>query len=154
MPAAVPIMVGLMAYQTYSQVRAGQQAKKIGDFNAAVYERQAEDALVRGREDEQKFRQGVRALIGGQKAGFAGQGVDVTQGSALDVQADAAFLGELDALTIRTNASREAQGLRDQASVSRQGGSMARNQAYGQAAGTVLTGTSILAQRYGWGGAA
>lgn len=149
MPVAIPLIIGLTAYQVYSQVKAGKQAKSIGDYNAQVYENQAVDAIDRGKDNEQRFRLGVKALIGSQKAGFAGQGVDVNSGSALDVQADAAFLGELDALTIRTNAARDAQGFRDQAQNSRMGGTAARNQAYGQAAGTVLSSASLLSNRYG-----
>lgn len=134
------------------QWRAGNQARELGEYNAAAAEKQAEDALLRGREDEQRFRQGVKMLIGSQKAGFAGQGVDVSSGSALDVQADAAFLGELDALTIETNAQREAWGYRVQAENYRRGGQMQQQASRFNAAGTVLgNGTSLIAARYGWG---
>lgn len=159
MPAAIPILIGVTAagvgLSAFGQVKAGNAAKKIGDYNAKVYEQQAQDAISRGTEDEQKFRQGVKMLIGSQKAGFAGQGVDVNSGSALDVQADAAFLGELDALTIRTNAAREANGYRAQAENARMGGSAQQTASRFGAASTVLGGaSSLLAAKYGWGRAA
>jgi len=134
------------------QVLSGRAAKGIGDLNAQIAETQAEDALSRGRDDEQRFRQGVKSLIGSQRAGFAASNVDVGFGSAVDVQADAAFLGELDALMIRENAAREASGHRQQAEVDRKGGRAAATAGYFGAAGTVLGGTSsILAAKYGWG---
>jgi len=74
-------------------------------FEAAeIADLQAKDAIERGALDEQRFRQSIRATIGAQRAGFAGANIDVGYGSAVDVQADAAFLGELDALTLRNNA--------------------------------------------------
>ncbi|HKE43891.1 MAG TPA: hypothetical protein VKB41_05070 [Steroidobacteraceae bacterium] len=171
--------IASMATSTYGQVRAGRAAKRAGeaqqqvaeseaqlsDYNAQVAELQAKDALERGGEKESRFRDQVRGLIGSQRAGFAGANVDVGYGSAADVQADAAFLGELDALTIRNNAAREAWGykveaedLRRRAEIQRQGGEMAAaagreaaKGAYIGAAGTVLGGTSsLLATRYGF----
>jgi len=171
--------IASMATSTYGQVRAGRAAKRAGqaqqqvaeseaqlsDYNAQVAELQAQDAVTRGAEKESRFRTQVRGLIGSQRAGFAGAGVDVGYGSAADVQADAAFLGELDALTIKNNAAREAWGyqvqaedLRRRAVIQRQGGQMAAaagaeaaKGAYIGAAGTVLGGTtSLLATKYGF----
>jgi len=117
------------ATQAYGQVKAGKQAKaqgyankdaaesqaQLADYNASVADLQALDAEQRGEEEANRYRQGVRALFGEQRTGLAASGVDVGSGSALDVQADATFLGELDALTIRTNAAREAWGYKVQA---------------------------------------
>jgi hypothetical protein len=108
----------------------------------------------------------VRGTIGAQRAGFAAGNIDVAFGSAADVQADAAYLGELDALTIRTNAAREAWGfqvqsedLRRQAAITRKEGAAAATAGQQQASaanvavvGTLATaGGSLLAQRYGFG---
>lgn len=157
MPAAIPIFIGLAAGGTVLDVvggiRAGNAAKSLGDYNALTAETQARDALARGAEDEQKFRAGLRGLIGSQRAGFSGQGVDVGTGSAVDVQADAAFLGELDALTIRTNAAREAWGYRREADNYRRGGQQAQSASRWGAASTIVGGAASLVQmRYGWGG--
>jgi hypothetical protein len=83
---------------------------QIAEYNARMLEAKARDAVRRGFEDESRFRVDLRGLIGSQRAGYAGQGVDVSEGSPLDVQTDTAYQGELDALTIRTNAAREAWG--------------------------------------------
>jgi len=157
MPAvAVPLIIfGVgTAINVIGQMKAGNAAKRLGDFNAGVFETQATDALVRGREDEAQQRLTTQGIISAQKAGFAGQNVDVGGGSALDVQADAAFLGELDALRVRTNAQREAWGYRQEAENARLGGANAQAASRWQAAGTVLGGAAavegVLAQRYGW----
>ena len=153
------------ATSVYGQHKAGKAAKEAGEsqaqreeYNAAVADLQAEDALVRGAEEESRFRTSVRGLIGKQRAGFAGQGVEVGSGSAADVQADAAFLGELDARQIRANAQREAWGYRVEAAdrrmgadVARRGGQAAQTAARWGAAGTVLGGSSLLLDRYRWG---
>ena len=45
---------------------------------------------------------------------MAANGVDLSSGSPLDILGDTAMYGELDALTIRSNAEREAYGYRVQ----------------------------------------
>jgi general stress protein YciG len=154
-----------MGISAYGQVKAGKAAKAAGEsaaqqqeFNAKVAELQAEDALQRGADEESRFRTSVRGLIGSQRAGFAGQGVDVGSGSAADVQADAAFLGEQDAQQIQRNAEREAWGFRVEAEdrrkaadVARKGGQAAATAGKWGAAGTILGGTSsLMVSRYGW----
>lgn len=158
MPALFPIMVGAVVggtvLQTIGQIKSGNAAQELGDYNANVAEQQAVDAVKRGAEDEQKFRLGVKGLIGKQRAGFAGQNVDVGTGSAVDVQADAAYLGELDARTIRVNAAREAYGFKVQAENYRRGGDAAKTASMFGAASTILGGaattTSMLGKKYGF----
>lgn len=173
------LTVGAAGLSAYGQIRAGQSAAKAGvaereaaesqgelaDYNANVAELQAADAIARGAEEENRFRMGVRGIIGAQRAGFAGSNIDVGFGSALDVQADAAFLGELDALTIRTNAAREAWGFKVEAEDLRQRGRIARKegryleaagrerrtQSYIGAGSSLLgSGVSLLESRYGF----
>lgn len=181
---ALAIGLTLSAIGTTAQVvggiKAGNAAKKAGeagkraadssadlsDFNAQVADLQANDALERGAEEESRFRTMVRGAIGSQRAGFAAANVDVNYGSALDVQGDAAFLGELDALQIRTNAAREAWGYqveavdyRQRAEIQRREGvqiaeagrvqqSASRLNAVSAIAGT---GASLLEAQYGFG---
>jgi len=152
----IGVMIGLTAggivMDVVGKIKAGNAAKSIGDYNAAQYELQAQDALQRGAQDEERYRAGVKTLIGSQRAGFAGQNVDVGQGTPVDVQADTAYLGELDALTIRQNAQREAHGYEAMAVNARMGGQAAANADYFSAGATALGGAgSLLAARYGWG---
>lgn len=146
------LLIGSMVWKGVSSVLGGNAQGSVYDYNARVAEMQAQDALQRGKEDEATYRLGVKALIGSQRADFAGGNIDVGSGTALDVQADAAYLGELDAQTIRRNAQREAWGFRVKAEQSRMEGKNARKAGYFDAASSVLGGSaSLLQAKYGWG---
>lgn len=151
--------------------QAGQRAAESGadllEANAAIADLQAADAIARGLEEEQRYRSVIRGAIGSQRAGFAAGNINVNEGSAVDVQADAAMLGELDALTIRTNAAREAWGYnvqafdhRKRAEITRregvmiaESGSAAQTASRWQAGSTLFSaGSSLLERAYGFGG--
>ena len=135
-----------------AQKKAGDDQKKVSDFNAGVAQQQAVDATRRGEEEVSAFRRQVRGLIGTQRAGFSGQNVDVDVGSAVDVRQDAERLGASDMERIRRNAEREAQGFKTEAENYRRSGQIARSQGRWGAASTLLGGTgSLLLNRYGWG---
>lgn len=180
---AVGALIGSTALSVYGQKKAGDAAKAGGianrraaessaglsEFNAAIADLQAKDAEARGEQEAAKFRQGVRALVSEQRTGFAAGNIDVNYGSAVDTQADAEFLGELDALTIRTNAAREAWGYRVQATDDRERARIQREEGvqleaagrqaqsasrYGIAQTIVGAGSSYLTSRYGFGRAA
>jgi len=167
------------AVSAYGQWKAGSAEAKAGeaaqnaakkqadltDYNAAVMRLQASDALERGELEANRYRQQIRQVVGETRVNFAAAGVDVGYGSAVDVQADAAYLGELDALTVKTNAAREAWGfeiqaedLTREAQITREeGANMAeagrqrRTASRYGAIGTVASGTtSLLATRYGF----
>jgi hypothetical protein len=149
------------------QAAANAQAG-ITDFNASVADLQAQDALDRGAQEEARFRQGVKLMMGSQRAGVAASNVDVGFGTPVDVQADTAYRGELDALTIRTNAARTAWGynveaadLRAGAAIQRktgvyqaQAGYAQRSAARWSVAGSLIGAAgdaSLMAARFGWG---
>lgn len=184
MPFFTALAIGLgvagIGMNAIGQVKQGKAAKAAGkaqqevmeseaqlaEYNADVAKLQAKDAVNRGVEQEGVYRQQIQQVIGRQRAGFAAGNIDVGTGSAVDVTADAAYIGEVDALTIRTNATREAWGFEVQkvdllkrAQIARKGGAMAaaagRAEAtahYIGAAGSVATGAgSLLAAKYGFG---
>lgn len=120
---------------------------KIADMNATLAERRARDALERGRLEEQQKREQVGQLQGKQKAAMAANGVDLTYGSPLDTLVDTAVLGEIDALTIRRSAAREAYDYKVQAMNSTADASLSRSNAKAtksagnlSAIGTMLSG--------------
>jgi hypothetical protein len=164
----IGIGVGISAYGQYkagkaakkagqqtaaAQVKAGEAAQasseseaQLADFNAQVTDLQAKDAIERGAEQESQFRASVRGIIGSQRAGQAANNVDVSYGSTVDVQADAAYLGELDAMTIRTNAAREAWGFKVQGQDYRKRAEIARKEGvYRKEAGGAAATGSIAA---------
>lgn len=92
--------------------RRGNYEASLHRINAQLAEEQAADAIARGHEAEGRHRRGARQMAGAQRARLAAQGIAVDSGSALDIQAETHALSELDALTIRNNAKREAWGFR------------------------------------------
>lgn len=149
------------------QQEAAESQAQLSEYNAKVAGLQADDAIARGVEDEQRFRSQVRGTIGSQRAGFAAANIDVNFGTSVDVQADAAMLGELDALTIKNNAAREAWGyqvqgedLRRRAEIQRkegaymaEAGRSARTASRFAVAGDLIgSGANLMfAKKYGFG---
>lgn len=156
------IAVAKGAYDIHQQQQAAKAAQAEGDYAADVYgrnadlaEEQAEDALARGRESEMALRRKSRSMTGSQRAAFAGQGIDINDGSARDVMQNDLALSELDALAIRNNAQREALGFRKQAEFDRADAEMARrggrnraNAIRKEGIGTFLTTATSIASVY------
>lgn len=82
--------------------------------NAKLAESQAKEVEAAGEKKAGLHRRKVRQKIGSQRAALAAQGIDVGAGTALDIQADTAFFGELDAQQIRNNAYLQAFGLKEE----------------------------------------
>lgn len=141
--------------QASAQAASARYNAQVAELNATLSERRARDAIERGKTEEQKKRQEVQRILGAQKAAMAANGVDLTFGSPLDTIVDTAVLGELDALTIRSNAYREAYDHRVDAMNKRAGAELSRLEArsaltggYLQAAGTLLGGASKAYGQY------
>lgn len=136
--------------------RMGAYEAQVLETNAQYSERQAQDVLAIGKEQESRHMAAVRQLIGSQRAAIGASNIDLTSGSARDVQNEASFLGELDRLTIANNAAREAWGYRVQAADLRNRAKLAKmgslNQASSIRAGgysTLLTGAAQVGSIYG-----
>ena len=78
--------------------------------NAAIARKNAELAMQSGEEKVGIQGLKTRAAVGAEKAGQAASGVDVNKGSFVSARAGTAELGALDALTIRSNAAKQAYG--------------------------------------------
>lgn len=107
--AAGSVMQGMAARQ-----EALYQAQ-IAKNNAVIARKNAQAAFVAGSRQEEAYRiksTGDRAT---QRAAFATSGIDVNVGSPLRIQKGTRRIEELDALTIRNNAWREAHDFRTQA---------------------------------------
>jgi hypothetical protein len=141
--------------QADSSAKASRYNAQVAEMNAVLSQRRAKDASERGAKAEQQKRMEIAALQGRQRAAMAANGVDVNYGSALDTLIDTAYLGELDALTIRRNAAREAYDFevdavngRADAGLSRANADSAMAGGYLNAAGTVLGGASSAYRGY------
>ena len=137
LPALMAVQAVTGAYSSYQQ---GKAQRYISESNARVAEMKARDALKRGHEAEGLSRQRTKKLIGSQRASLAAQGIRLDAGSALDVQMEAGDFGELDALTIKNNALREAFGFKTEARNASMQGRMAYQTGTNEAMQTLLTG--------------
>lgn len=145
-----PLAIAGAAVAAGAVIKAGAE-KKAGDYNAAVgkqnaalSEEAAQDAEARGAAAATHYRSQVHQFLGTQRATIAANGIEAS-GTALDVMADSATQGEMDALTIRNNAAREAFGYRvrgfnalAQSQLDKMSGQM-------NAAGTLLGGAGQVA---------
>lgn len=103
-------------------IRSADASSSAASYNAEVAANNAtiaqQNATWAGQAGEQQAamqEQKTRATVGAIQASQAAGGVDVNSGSAVDVRSSAAQLGELDAITIRSNAARQAYGYNVQA---------------------------------------
>lgn len=131
----------------------GDYQRSIAEQNARSLDLNAADAIDRGKTAASEIRKKAKALIGSQRAGFAGQGVDVNSGTAISVQDEAYTMGESDALTIANNAWREAWGYKTKARDTRGQGRLAQMTSRVQGRNTMLTGglqaaSSVLTGTY------
>lgn len=142
-------------YTADANAKASTYNSQVMEMNAVLAERRARDAEERGVKAEQAKRMEVAALMGRQRASMAANGVDIGFGSAFDVLVDTQYLGDLDALTIKRNAAREAYDFRTDAASGRADAGLARANAsnamtggYLEAASTVLGGASSSYSQY------
>ncbi|MET1025620.1 MAG: hypothetical protein ABWY00_00525 [Dongiaceae bacterium] len=158
--AATAVAAGVSAVGAVQQGQAqSQQAKynaAVARNNQVIANQNADDALKRGEVDETEQRKKTQLMLGQQRAGFAAQGADLGSGSVLDILGDTAATGELDALTIRGNAQREArqylvQGndLSAEATLKGMEARQARTAGYFDMTSSLLGGVSKGASMYG-----
>lgn len=141
------------ARQSEATKNAYEYQAAVNRNNAQVAEWQAQDALQRGAKAEQAQRLKVAQLKSSQRAGFAARGVALDEGSPLAILQDTDYFGELDALTIRDNAAREAWGHRTQGANYTSDASMLSGRAGaenpgGAAFNTLLTGAGAVADSW------
>lgn len=154
---AVSTAVGVMGsiqQGKAAQAQANYQAQ-VSENNAKITQWQAQDAIARGKVEEEQHRKQVARFLGTQRAGIAGSGFELGDETSMSILGDTAAMGELDALTIRSNAAREAWGYQVQGSnfqadagMSRLAGKNARSSSYWQAGGDLLSGASRFGTQY------
>lgn len=126
----------------YMQKIAGQQ-QQVADWQAA-------DAVARGKIVEDAQRRKTGQMIGTQTAALAGQGTDFS-GSEQDILGDTAAAGELDALTVRNNAAREAWGYKVQGVNAANSGALSAAKGFTSnlgAGASLLSGASSLGDKW------
>lgn len=123
-----------------AQREAAGKQQDAANAQATIADMSAIDALSRGRTEAGRIREAGSRLISQQRTAYAGAGVDVGSGTAVDVVTGTRVLTELDALTVQNSAARAAWGFQEEAHNLRRHGAYARQAGEAQAAGTLLTG--------------
>ena len=110
------VVGGVSSYQQgkAQQAQYNYQAK-VNEENAKIAQENANVQRQQGIEEARLQRIKAASTIGAQKTAMAANGVDVTQGTAVDVIADTAAIGELDALQTQYNYEMKARGYEVQA---------------------------------------
>lgn len=103
-------------------ILGGQDAAKAAKYNARMEAQNAAVAKVNaniageaGAEQAAISSQKTREEAGAVRATRAASGIETNSGSGVDVDASVRELGQLDAMTIRSNAAKEAYGYQVQA---------------------------------------
>lgn len=144
--AGISALVGLVGtgVSAAGAIAQGQATKQAADYRAENNKILAEDALKRGAQEQEAQRRKDAALLSRQKAVMAAGNVSLASGSPLQILADTAMLGELDASRIQDNTKREEQAYLADAQLATMEGDNAQTAAMIGAFGTVLGGTKDL----------
>lgn len=148
------------AFSVYNAVNQANAQSDMANYNAAVArnnatmaEYQAQDAISRGNTAAEEHSRKVAALVGTQRNSMASRGLDISEGTPLDIMSDSELLGSIDQRTIKTNAEKEAWSARVQSgNYSNQAG-MYRSQAENTSplmagAGSLLSGAASVADKW------
>lgn len=107
------------SYAAYQQAQAQNQAAEwnasMMESNAQLADVRADQALERGEHNVALAKISGTQLIESQRAAYAGSGVKVDSGSALDVTAQQAGFNQYDQDMLRYNAELEAWGIKSEA---------------------------------------
>lgn len=142
------LVVASTVVSTASAYQQGQYQEDIAEYNARVSENEATRVRNIGVDEENKQRRQTAELISRQRTQLAASGVDIGTGSALQLQEDAALLGEIDALNIRENFAEQATALERGTVSGRSQGRAAARAGTTQAFGTLLSGGAKVAGKW------
>lgn len=131
-----------------NQIAQGVNARRFGDAQHRFLRVQAENARQAGRAEAQDEQLRTAAEVGQAAAEFGASGGELNTGSSAEVLGDIAQMGDVDARRIQQNAENEAIALETQADFAKQKGKAAQLQGFVNAAGTVLTGGSMVSDKW------
>jgi hypothetical protein len=136
---------GISAIGAMNQASAAQQVAR---NNAQMAEYAAQDASRRGEEEAAAIQRKGAALKSAQRVNLAAKGLDLSYGTAADLQDQTDFFTQSDVATTRTNAQREAWSMRARGQQDLAQGRAAASNARLQAAGTLLTGAGQVSDKW------
>lgn len=132
-------------YAASSQKRSLNLQADLDDINARISEQAAQGELLRGEREYQASRLRTAALKSRQRVAMAANGIDLSEGTAVNVLASTDYIGEVDANEIRANAVKAAWGYRTQAANSMNSATMRRASASGINPGMSAFSNAVVA---------
>ena len=133
----------LSAGAAYQQ---SQFAKQTAQNNANNAERQAQEASRLGEKQAIEVQRKGAAIKSAQRVGLAAKGLDLSYGTAADLQDQTDFFTQSDVATTRTNAAKDAWSKRAQGA-QYQGEANAQNPLM-MAGGSLLSGASAVSDKW------
>lgn len=110
---------GLQAYGQYRNMIAEAHMKKyqaqIAENNALLANMEGDLKQEQGQVDVYRYRLAVNRLLSKQKVAYAASGLDISQGTPVEVMVGTAQIGETEAQTIKFNSLLDVWRLRNQA---------------------------------------
>lgn len=146
-PAAALAAQGAGAVSSaVGSVYAAKSQRSALALQADMSDLQARGALAQGEREQQRSMLQTAQLKGTQRAALAANGVDLGQGSPLNILTTTDTMGGIDAQTIKANALRSAWGYRTQAAADRASASAISPGLAG--ATSLLTGATAVADSW------
>lgn len=150
-----PVLGFMAVSMVISAVGAIQQANAANDQadyidqvakqNAVMNERAAQDAIKRGDREERLHALRTSQEKSQKRSALAAGGFDVNFGSSLVAQADVQAMGDIESGTIRSNAAREAYGIRVQGVKEQARAEGERSAAKNRATSSLISGAGKIA---------
>lgn len=147
MGLATGLMIASTAFNAIGNIAAGNAQASEYRYQAAVASQNAAYSAAEGEVKSTSYGLKNAATAGAIKAAQGARGIDVNKGSAAKVQQSSDALGQLDVLTIRSDAAREAYGYRTQAKQLEIAAQNAKKAGFFGAIGSVIGG---VGQIYGY----
>ena len=140
--AMAGIMVAGGALNAYASAKEGEATAAQLEYRARMARLQAADAEGRGEAGAAQVRTAGSQAISQARADLGASGIEMQSGSPVAALAEIRAVSELDALMVKTNAAREAWGLRAEAEGMQYAAKEAKRQGRLGAIGGFLGGAS------------
>jgi adenine-specific DNA methylase len=151
--AAIIGVVGALV-SAVGTIASGMAQKKAADFEAKQLEIKAQEERAASQREALEKRREKEFVLSRQQAGAAASGLGALDPTVLDLAGDVEQQGSYNEAMVRYGGEERARGLRAQAAATRMSGEAAKTGAMFSAVGTIFSGFSGFASKYGGSGPA
>ena len=134
------------AISTLGAYNQAQTSRQIASNNAKTAEYAAQESVRLGEKQAIEVQRKGAAVKSAQRVGLAAKGLDLSYGTAADLQDQTDFFTQSDVATTRTNAAKDAWSKRAQGA-NYQGEANSQNPLM-MAGGSLISGASAVASRW------